>query len=177
MLIWRIFRAKAKVCVWRAKQEVHSSGTSGQGTNIPHRHNKNHSWWKILIQHVHNTMADLPMLLGPLCIARPWQMCFQCLLWPPVIYERGNDQPIDAGVHQCWQLLLEATSESELGIWPYDSWNQPPRQKITLSDVKSVVFYIRGQYWIHLFCGSSQTTNQMVSSTGKKKKNIYLILK
>lgn len=46
-------------------------------------------------------------------------------LRPRLKYGRSNDRPIDEGVHQSWQLLLE----SGLGIWPLD----PGAQKITVS--------------------------------------------
>lgn len=62
-------------------------------------------------------------------------MHVQRLLWPLVIYERSNDWTIDEGVHQFWQLQLEAMLESGYSIWPYDSWDQSPGQAIGLSDV------------------------------------------
>lgn len=149
VLIWQIFRTQAKVCVCWAKQEVHSSGKTAHDTNIPHHHNTNHVYWKNEIQSVHNTMTGLPTLQWPLYPGRPWQMCLKCLLCLLVIYERSNDRPIDVGVHQHWQLLLQATSESGHSIWPYDSWTQAPRQMITLSDARSVTCCIRAQYADH----------------------------
>ena len=95
--------------------------------------------------HTECLMTGLSMRLWPLYLGQPWQMCVQCLLWLLVIYDRGYDRPIDGGVHQCWHLVLEATSESGHSIWPCDSWTQSLRPMIASSDVTSVS---RTQYGI-----------------------------
>lgn len=79
LLMWQIFRPKAKVCVWWAKREVHSSEKTAQDAHPPSSQQKPCAQERCAAECVQRS--------GRPVIEWPWQTRFQCLLRLLVMYK------------------------------------------------------------------------------------------